>query len=491
MQTMTAELFYKTASELSTMLEGGEISSVELTKAIVERTKALDKKIGAYLNYDEEAALKQAEASDNRRAKGRVLSPLDGVPASIKDVISEKGCSLTCGSKILEHYISPYDATAIKKLKDAGVILWGRLNMDEFAMGSSNEHSAYKSVSNPWNLEHIPGGSSGGCSAGVAAGMTVLSLGTDTGGSIRQPAAHCGIVGLKPTYGLVSRYGVAAFASSLDQIGPFARSVEDIAMILQVIAGHDNLDSTSFKTQIPNYRQKLKENQSHWTLGIPKEYFGEGLNSEVREAVQKAIDFYKSKGCKLVDISLPNTELAIPVYYIIAPAEASSNLARYDGIRYTHRSDKATNAIDIYFKSRAEGFGKEVKRRIILGTYVLSSGYYDDYYLKAQKVRTLIRQDFLEAFEKVDAILTPTVPNTAFKKGQKTSDPLAMYLEDIFTISVNLAGLPGISLPCGYSKSNMPIGMQLIGKPYQEADLLAIANSFEKAHDFRNKHPQL
>lgn len=485
-------MYFKTASELSNLLAKKEISSVELTKVIIERTKKTESKIQAFLNFNEEDAIAQAESSDSRRAEGKTFGPLDGIPVSIKDIICEKGKQLTCGSKILEKYISPYDATVTTKLKAAGAVLWGRLNLDEFAMGSSTENSAYKPTSNPWNIDYIPGGSSGGSAASVAGGQTIMSLGTDTGGSIRQPAAHCGIVGLKPTYGLVSRYGLAAFASSLDQIGPFTRSVEDAAIILQTIAGHDpHHDATSFKAEIPDYRNALDSKKGPWKIGIPREYFAEGLSEEIRKAVQSAIEFYKSHGCTIIDISLPLTDLAIATYYIVATAEASSNLARYDGIRYTHRSKFAADLKDTYCKSRAEGFGAEVKRRIILGTYVLSSGFYDAYYLKAQKARTLIRRDFTNAFEKVDVILTPTTATPAFKKGEKSSDPLAMYLEDCYTVSVNLAGLPGISLPCGFTKTGLPIGLQLIGKPFQEAELLSIANVFEKAHDFKLKHPEV
>lgn len=492
MKTLSNEIYYKTAAELSGLLAKKELSSVDLTKAIIERTKDTESKLDAFLCFDEKDALRQAEASDKRRAHGKALSDLDGIPVSIKDIICEEGKQLTCGSRILEKYISPYDATVIVKLKAAGAVLWGRLNLDEFAMGSSTENSAYKPTSNPWNIAYVPGGSSGGSATSVAAGQTIISLGTDTGGSIRQPAAHCGIVGLKPTYGLVSRYGLAAFASSLDQIGPFARSVEDIAIMLQTIAGYDpHHDSTSFKSEIPDYRKAISSKKGPWKIGIPKEYFAEGLSEEVRKAIQGAIDFYKSQGHTITDISLSGTDLAIATYYVIAPAEASSNLARYDGIRYTHRSPHAADLNDTYRKSRAEGFGAEVKRRIMLGTYVLSSGFYDAYYLKAQKARTLLRQDFLNAFEKVDVILTPTTANTAFKKGEKSSDPLAMYLEDCYTVSVNLAGLPGISLPCGFSTANMPIGLQLIGKPFHEATLLNIAHEFESAHNFKSKHPTL
>ncbi|MBL4575259.1 MAG: Asp-tRNA(Asn)/Glu-tRNA(Gln) amidotransferase subunit GatA, partial [Opitutaceae bacterium] len=402
-----------------------------------------------------------------------------------------KGQPLTCGSKMLENFVSPYDATSIANLKSAGGTLLCRLNMDEFAMGSSTENSSYFVTSNPWDLDCIPGGSSGGSAAAVAAGESILTLGTDTGGSIRQPASLCGVVGMKPTYGLVSRYGLVAFASSLDQVGPLGRSVEDVALLLSAIAGHDPKDSTSFKVEIPDYRSELEQKKGPWKLGIPKEYFGEGLDPEVRASIERAIEYYRAIGCEIKEVSLPHTDYAVSVYYILATAEASFNLARFDGIRYGKRSETATNAIDIYSKSRAEGFGEEVKRRVILGTYVLSSGYYDAYYLRAQKVRTLIRNDFLKVYEEVDALLTPTAPTVAFKKGERSSDPLEMYLSDIYTISTNLAGVPGISVPCGLSSDGLPIGLQIIGKPFQESDLLAIAHSFEKAHDFSAAHPSL
>ncbi|HEV8074006.1 MAG TPA: Asp-tRNA(Asn)/Glu-tRNA(Gln) amidotransferase subunit GatA, partial [Opitutaceae bacterium] len=433
----------------------------------------------------------QARASDARRAAGQASGPLDGIPVGIKDVISVAGQPLTASSKMLANFISPYDATVTRKLKDAGAICWGRLNLDEFAMGSSTENSAFKTTCNPWDLTRVPGGSSGGSAAALASGEAIAALGSDTGGSIRQPAALCGVVGLKPTYGLVSRYGLIAFASSLDQIGPFTRTVEDAAVLLGAIAGHDANDSTSFKAEIPDYRAELAKRQGPWKLGIAKEYFAEGIDPEVNAAVQAAIAYYKKLGCEIREISLPHTKYAVGVYYIIATAECSSNLARFDGIRYGHRSKDATDALNIYFKSRAEGFGPEVKRRIILGTYVLSSGYYDAYYLRAQKVRTLIRRDFLNAYQEVDAILTPTSPTPAFKKGEKAADPLAMYLSDIYTIGVNLAGLPGISLPCGFSKSGLPIGLQIIGQPFKEADLLAIARAYEQGHDWHTKHPAL
>ena len=489
---MSSDLIFKPATELASLLEARELSAVELAAACIARTKAIDASVRAFNSFDETDVLAQAQASDARRAAGQARGPLDGLPVGIKDVIAVAGQPLTCSSRILANFVSPYDATVTRRIKDAGAIPWGRLNMDEFAMGSSTENSAFQTTANPWDLTRVPGGSSGGPAAAVAAGEAALALGSDTGGSIRQPASFCGIVGLKPTYGLVSRYGLVAFASSLDQIGPFARTVEDAALLLGAIAGHDALDSTSCPISVPDYRAELARRPGPWKLGVPKEYFGAGLDSEVGDAIRAAIEFYRAAGCEIREISLPvASEYAIAVYYIIATAEASSNLARYDGIRYGHRSADATDAIDIYFKSRAEGFGPEVKRRIILGTHVLSSGYYDAYYLRAQKVRTLIRNDFLRAFQEVDALLAPVAPTAAFKQGEKSSDPLAMYLSDIYTISLNLAGLPGISIPCGFTRTHLPIGLQIIGQPFQEANLLAIARSYEQAHDWHLRHPAL
>jgi aspartyl-tRNA(Asn)/glutamyl-tRNA(Gln) amidotransferase subunit A len=462
---------------------------VELAGALLARVDALDGRIGAFLFCPHERILEQARASDERRASGQSLGPLDGVPIGLKDLIAVKDEPLTCGSRMLREFVSPYDGHVAGLLKNAGAVLFGRLNMDEFAMGSSNENSSVKPVANPWDLERIPGGSSGGSAAAVAAREVPVSLGSDTGGSIRQPAALCGVVGLKPTYGRVSRFGLVAFASSLDQIGPFGRSVADVATVLTAISGYDERDSTSINQPVPDFAAALAAESTPRRLGVPKEYFGEGLDSEVRAAVEKAIAWYAAQGHSIVEVSLPHTDLAIPVYYVIATAEASSNLARYDGIRYGHRSKEATNAIDLYFKSRAEGFGDEVKRRIILGTYVLSSGYYDAYYKRAQQVRTLIRNDFLQAFAQVDAILTPTSPTTAFKRGEKTADPLAMYLSDIFTISANLAGIPGLSLPCGFSENDLPIGLQLLGKPFDEGTLLGLAHAYEQAHEWTNRIP--
>ncbi|HZP60414.1 MAG TPA: Asp-tRNA(Asn)/Glu-tRNA(Gln) amidotransferase subunit GatA [Opitutaceae bacterium] len=486
-----AELFFQSVADLAAQLAAKKLSSVELMQAVLARTKAVEPAVQAFNSYDEADALAQARASDARRAAGQARGPLDGIPIGMKDVISVAGQPLTASSKMLANFVSPYDATVTRRLKEAGAICWGRLNLDEFAMGSSTENSAFKTTANPWDPTRVPGGSSGGSAAAVAAGEAIATLGSDTGGSIRQPAALCGVVGLKPTYGLVSRYGLIAFASSLDQIGPFGRTVEDAAILLRAIAGHDPQDSTSFKAEIPDYRAELAKRKGPWKLGIAKEYFGEGLDPEVGAAVQAAIDYYQKSGCEIREVSLPHTKHAVAVYYIIATAECSSNLARYDGIRYGHRAKSAADAVDLYFQSRAEGFGAEVKRRIILGTYVLSSGYYDAYYLRAQKVRTLIRQDFLDAYKEVDAILTPTSPTPAFKRGEKAADPLAMYLSDIYTIGVNLAGLPGVSVPCGFSKTGLPIGLQIIGRPFEEAELLAIARAYEQGHDWNTQHPQL
>jgi aspartyl-tRNA(Asn)/glutamyl-tRNA(Gln) amidotransferase subunit A len=483
-------LHFQTVATLADQLAAKKISATELARAVIARAQATEPRVHAFNHRDEADALAQAAASDARRAAGQSRGPLDGIPIALKDVIAVKDQPLTASSKMLANFVSPYDATVTTKLKSAGAVLWGRANCDEFAMGSSTENSATGPTSNPWDLARVPGGSSGGSAAALAAGSAIATLGSDTGGSIRQPAAFCGLVGLKPTYGLVSRYGLIAYASSLDQIGPFARTVEDAAIVLNAIAGHDERDSTSFKTTIPDYRTELKTRRGPWKLGIPKEYFGEGLDPEIGAAVERAVAFYKAQGCEIREVSLPHTQYCLDTYYIIATAEASSNLARYDGIRYGHRAKHAKDIVDLYFQSRAEGFGAEVKRRIILGTYVLSSGYYDAFYLRAQKVRTLIRQDFLNAYQEVDALITPTSPIPAFKIGEK-SDPLAMYLCDIYTIGVNLAGLPAISVPCGFTKSQLPIGFQLIGQPYREADLLAVAHTYDRAHEWAQRHPAL
>ena len=487
---MASELCFRPITEIAAALAAKEFSAVEVAQAVIARTENVEAQVRAFNSFDAADALAQAAASDARRAAGNARGPLDGVPIGLKDVIAVANQPLTASSKMLANFVSPYDATVTTRLKQAGAVLWGRLNCDEFAMGSSTENSAFHPTCNPWDITRVPGGSSGGSSAALAAGEAIATLGSDTGGSIRQPAAFCGVVGFKPTYGLVSRYGLIAFASSLDQIGPFTRTVEDTSLVLNAIAGHDERDSTSVRTDIPDYRAALGSRRGPWKLGIPKEYFGEGLDPEIGAAVERAVAFYKAQGCEIREVSLPHTRYCLDTYYIIATAEASSNLARYDGIRYGHRASQATDVLDLYFKSRAEGFGAEVKRRIILGTYVLSSGYYDAYYLRAQKVRTLIRRDFLEAYKDVDALITPTSPIPAFKIGEKT-DPLTMYLCDIYTIGVNLAGLPGISLPCGFTNSGLPMGVQLIGQPFQEANLLAIAHAYDRAHDWNTRHPIL
>jgi len=489
---MSSELTFKTVTELAALLAARKASSVELTTAFIARAQAVEDRLHAFNSFDEADALAQARAADARRAAGQARGPLDGIPIGFKDVIAVEGQPLTCSSRMLAGFVSPYDATVTRRLREAGAVLWGRLNMDEFAMGSSTENSAFQPTANPWDLARVPGGSSGGPAAAVAAGEMPLALGSDTGGSIRQPASFCGVVGLKPTYGRVSRYGLVAFASSLDQIGPIARTVEDAALLLGAIAGHDPLDSTSYAAPVPDYRAALVAAPGRWKLGVPKEYFGAGLDSEVGAAVRAAIEFYRAAGCEIREVSLPlAADYAIATYYIIATAECSSNLARYDGVRYGHRAAKAADAVDLYFQTRAEGFGAEVKRRVILGTYVLSSGYYDAYYLRAQKVRTLIRDDFLRAFREVDALLAPVAPTAAFRRGEKSADPLAMYLSDIYTISVNLAGLPGISVPCGFTAGGLPVGLQIIGQPFQEAGLLAIAHAYEQGHDWHTRHPAL
>ncbi|MDR1890748.1 MAG: Asp-tRNA(Asn)/Glu-tRNA(Gln) amidotransferase subunit GatA [Puniceicoccales bacterium] len=488
---MDSEIFYKSALELEKLLDSGKLTSVELTKAVIERTKSIDDKLNAFISFDEKKTINEATQSDVRRKAGKKLSNLDGIPVAIKDLISERGQPLTCGSKILRGYVSPYDATVIERMRNAGCVLWGRLNMDEFAMGSSNENSYYGKVANPWDISRVPGGSSGGSAAAVASGETILALGSDTGGSIRQPAAFCGIVGLKPTYGAVSRYGLVAFASSLDQIGPMGRSVGDVAALFHIISGHDDKDSSSYPVDKTNHTLESIKNKKTKTIGIPTEYFGEGLDPEVRQSVENAIDFYEKAGHRIKEVQLTTTKYTMAVYYVIATAEASSNLARFDGIRYGYRSENAKDAIDIYYKTRGEGFGSEVKRRIMLGTYVLSNENFESYYLRAQKVRTLIRNDFMGAFENVDALISPVAPSTAFKIGEKSADPLQMYLSDIYTISTNLAGLCALSFPCGLSHDGLPIGLHVIGKPFHEHEILSLGYEFEQSHDFKNIHPAI
>ncbi|HZQ48032.1 MAG TPA: Asp-tRNA(Asn)/Glu-tRNA(Gln) amidotransferase subunit GatA [Verrucomicrobiae bacterium] len=482
-----------TISELTAKLAKRETSSREATQACIDQIKRVDGQIHAFLSYDAADALAQAEAADKAIAGGasHAQRPLLGVPIGIKDVLAVKGQPLNCGSKILGKFISPYDATAIEKLRAAGAIVFGRLNMDEFAMGSSTETSAFGVTRNPWDATRIPGGSSGGSAAAVAADECIATLGTDTGGSIRQPAALCGCVGLKPTYGRISRYGLVAFASSLDQVGPFTKDVRDSATLLEVLSGLDPRDSTSVPQPVPHYSAGLTGDIKGLKLGVPKEYMIGGLDPEVNQAVRTAVKQLEQLGAEIVEISLPHTDYAVATYYIVATAEASANLARFDGIRYGLRVE-GNDPISLYGNTRGAGFGPEVKRRIILGTYVLSSGYYDAYYLRAQKVRTLIRQDFLKAFEKVDAIVTPTSPTAAFKIGEKSDDPLQMYLSDIFTISCNLAGICGLSLPCGFTANpKLPIGLQLLGKPFGEETIFKIAHAYEQSTGWHKEKPSL
>lgn len=456
-------------------------TAIAMAEAHYSRIQKEDGQIGAFLTLSRERALQQAERMDRIVADGKPLPPLGGVPVGIKDVLSTRGVRTTAGSKILDKYVPPYDCTAVAKLETAGAVILGKMNCDEFAMGSSNENSGFHPVRNPRDLSRVPGGSSGGSAAAVAAGMAVATLGSDTGGSIRQPASFCGVVGLMPTYGRVSRYGLIAFASSLDHIGPLTRTVKDAAIVLGAIAGRDPMDSTSAEVPVPDYVSQLDKPVSGLKLGVAKEYFGDGLDDEVRQAVERAIDTLKSLGCEVVPVSLPHTSYAIPAYYLIATAEASSNLARYDGVRYSLRARGVKTLSEMYRRSRDEGFGTEVKRRIMLGTYALSAGYYDAYYLKAQKVRTLLTRDFDEAFQKVDAIVTPTCPTAAFRLGEKSNDPLSMYLADIYTVTADLAGIPGISIPCGQTREKLPIGLQILGKHFDEATILRIAHAYEQA----------
>jgi len=475
--------------ELGEKLSRREASSEEATRACLNRIERLDPKVKAFLRVDEKGAYAAARASDQRRSNRAALGRLDGVPVALKDIFLTEGIETTCGSRILRGFIPPYDATAVRLLKQAGLPILGKLNQDEFAMGSSTEASAFFPTHNPWDLTRSPGGSSGGAAAAVSAGEAFGALGTDTGGSIRQPAALTNTVGLKPTYGRVSRFGVIAFASSLDQVGPITRTVPDAAALLQLLAVNDAQDSTSSRLEAPDYLASIEEGVAGMKLGIPKEYFLPGMDPGVEAAVRGAAKAYEKMGARLLEVSLPHTQYALATYYLVAPAEASSNLARYDGVRYGYRAP-AASLKEMYVKTRASGFGPEVKRRIMLGTYALSAGYYDAYYLKAQKVRTLIRQDFTQAFEQVDAIISATSPVTAFKLGEKLDDPLAMYLMDVFTLPCNLAGLPGMSIPCGFSQG-LPIGLQILGRPFDEARILRIARAFEREHDFSARRPNL
>lgn len=478
-----------TIHEAAELLAQGKCTSEELVRNLVAKIEAVDSKIQAYLTVDSESALAQARDADRKR-KGLQGNPLFGMPLAIKDVLNVAGQPCTCASRILKGYTSPYDATAIARLRARGAIFLGRVNMDEFAMGSSTENSAYKVTHNPWKLDHVPGGSSGGSAAAVAADMAIAALGTDTGGSIRQPASFCGCVGLKPTYGRVSRFGLTAFASSLDQIGPITKDVRDAAILLGVMAGHDPMDSTTVNAPVPDYTAALKTDLKGMKLGLPKEYFVKGMDAEVEKTVRAAVDHCRTLGAEVVEISLPNTPYAIATYYVIATAEASANLARFDGVRYGTRVE-GEDPIDMYGKTRAAGFGTEVKRRIILGTYVLSSGYYDAYYLRAQKVRTLIRNDFEGVFKKCDAILTPVAPTAAYPIGKNADDPLQMYLGDIFTVTANLAGICGISVPCGFTGGQLPIGLQVLGPAFGEEKILRVAHAYEQSTEWHKKRPEL
>lgn len=469
-------------------------SAVEITTEALERIEALEPQVHSFLHVTAENAIAQAKAVDAKIAAGEAIGPLAGIPIGIKDNLCTTGIPTTCASKILQNFVPPYESTVTQKLKDAGAVMVGKTNLDEFAMGSSTENSAFGRSCNPWDLDRVPGGSSGGSAAAVAAGECPIALGSDTGGSIRQPASLCGVVGMKPTYGLVSRFGLVAFASSLDQIGPFARSVEDAAILLEAIAGYDAKDSTSLKVDIPQYSKNLRPNfrpKSKLRVGIIQETFGSGLDAEVDQSVRAALEVLQELGAEIEIVSCPRFSYGVPAYYIIAPSEASANLARYDAVKYGVRAEDAENLLEMYKRTRAEGFGTEVKRRIMLGTYALSAGYYDAYYLKAQKVRTLIKQDFENAFKKVDILISPTSPSTAFTAGEKTEDPLSMYLLDLMTIPVNLAGLPAISVPCGFDRQGLPIGLQMIGNVLQEDLLLQVAYAYEQATNWHRHSPAI
>ncbi len=481
----------ETIHRLSDGLRKREFSSVELTKGYLERIERLDPLLRAYVTVIADDALSRAREADERLKRGADVTPLTGVPVSVKDIFCTKGVKTTCASRILSGFVPPFDSTVVRKLKHAGAVLLGKNNMDEFAMGSSTENSAFFKTLNPWDTGRVPGGSSGGSAAAVAASLSAASVGTDTGGSIRQPAALCGVVGLKPTYGRVSRYGIIAFASSLDQAGPLTKDVEDAAIVLRAVAGRDPRDSTAFNAPVPDYAATLKAGVKGLRIGIPREYFIEGIDPEVRASVDEALSVLKGLGAELVNVTLPHTDYAISVYYLVATAEASSNLARYDGVKYGLRAEGAADLLDMYNKTRDKGFGSEVKRRIMLGTYSLSAGYYDAYYKKASQARALIKKDFDEAFKSCDCIATPTSPTPAFRLGERVEDPLTMYLSDIFTISCNLAGLPGISLPCGFTKAGLPVGLQILGAPLGEPTVLRAAYSYEQATEWHKRRPPL
>ncbi|MCX8116339.1 MAG: Asp-tRNA(Asn)/Glu-tRNA(Gln) amidotransferase subunit GatA [Desulfobacterota bacterium] len=485
------ELHRLTIHELHDLLVKKEVTSREITEDLYRRIEKVEEKIQAYLRLTKEEAFEQADEADRAIRRGEPVGELAGIPIGLKDILCTKGVPTTCASKILQHYIPFYDGTVIQRLRERHAVFLGKLNMDEFAMGSSTENSGFQITRNPWDLSRIPGGSSGGSAAAVAADECIAALGTDTGGSIRQPASCCGIVGLKPTYGRVSRYGLVAFASSLDQIGPMTKDVEDCAILLGAISGYDPRDSTSVNVEVPDYRTFLVKEVRGLRIGIPEEYFVEGMDPDVERAVREAIDLFRRMGAEVKGISLPHTPYAVAIYYILCTAEASSNLARYDGVKYGFRSSRFSDLLEMYERTRAEGFGSEVKRRIILGTYVLSAGYYDAYYRKASQARTLIRRDFEKAFEEVEVLVAPTAPTPAFKIGEKVGDPLQMYLSDILTIPVNLAGIPAITIPCGFSREGLPIGLQIMGRHFDEGTLLRVAYTFEQNTDYHLKKPSL
>jgi aspartyl-tRNA(Asn)/glutamyl-tRNA(Gln) amidotransferase subunit A len=489
-----SDLFNSSLRELSAALAAKKVSAVELASLFLDRIDRLNPGLNAFIALDRDKTLAQARAADEVRKIGAgvtAISPLCGIPLAHKDIFCTKGWRTSCGSKILENFVSPYDAHVVEKLAAAGMVTLGKLNMDEFAMGSSNETSYFGPVQNPWDVSRVPGGSSGGSAAAIAARLAPAATGTDTGGSIRQPAALCGLTGLKPTYGAVSRYGMIAFASSLDQAGPMAKSAEDCALLLNAMAGFDPRDSTSLERSTEDYARDLEQPLAGLRIGLPKEFFGEGMDADVRAAVEAALAEYRKLGATAIEVALPNSGLSVPAYYVIAPAEASSNLSRFDGVRYGYRAPEYDDLNDMYSKSRAQGFGAEVKRRILIGTYVLSHGYYDAYYLKAQKIRRLIAADFVEAFKHCDVIMGPTSPSVAFAFGAKSADPVQMYLSDIYTISTNLAGLPGMSLPCGFGNNNMPVGLQIIGNWFGEAKMLNVAHQYQKATDWHLRMPSL
>lgn len=483
------EVIGKSVSELRTLLDSKQVKAREIAESHLAHAERFEAQLGAFNCLSKELAIAQADKADQMIAGGNSPSRLSGIPIALKDNMCVAGYATTCSSRILHNFVPPYQSTVVERLNQAGAVLIGKTNMDEFAMGSSTENSAFKLCKNPWDTSRVPGGSSGGSACSVSSGSAVLALGSDTGGSIRQPASFCGVVGMKPTYGTVSRFGLVAFASSLDQIGPFARCVEDVAEILSVIAGHDPKDSTSYKEKLPNYREELKKPIKGLKLGLIKELIGEGIDDDVRKAILDACEVYKQLGAVIEEVSMPQLKHALPVYYLIATAEASANLARFDGVRYGHRSKEAPDLLRMYFNTRQEGFGPEVKRRIMLGTYALSSGYYDAYYKKAQQVRRLIKEEFDKQFKSVDLLISPTSPSVAFEIGSKVDDPLTMYLSDIATIPANLAGIPGISVPCGFGQANMPIGLQVLAPALSDALALKAAYAFEQATDFHKKHP--